>query len=381
MGLVNGRRDVHTGATIRLVPKIMIGDRRPADSFCPLTYEWKSADKDIVAVGEWSSNDERYSNSGINITALSSGTALVELVARTQGSNKEVGGSKAILKVVDVTDVDVPTYIDQPITSPSYLILPPHSSYHLPADHLIRLLAPCDKSIHVHHNTIETGDERRSAAVQITTSGEEAPNYLTVVVTKIHSVVIENPAGVLSLQVDSKARVRFYVQDHFGRLFPNNVHGVHYVLRVSNPHILSAEISEDRNFIELKGINNGSCQLVLSVDGLDDYDVIPIRVGHLVRPSSPIYVHEGGIVQFEVQEGTGDWESSSSSVVSIDSKTGRAVALRVGSADVMFKSGMTLRSKVNVLQATSIVSANGDLGYEGLTAFNMYDVSYLAPIT
>lgn len=77
MGLNNGKRDIHNGATVRLVPKILIGDGKVADSFCPLVYEWKSADKDIIEVGEWSSNDERYMNSGINVTAVGKGTANV----------------------------------------------------------------------------------------------------------------------------------------------------------------------------------------------------------------------------------------------------------------------------------------------------------------
>jgi hypothetical protein len=74
-------------------------------------------------------------------------------------------------------------------------------------------------------------------------NSDEAVNYLTVVVTKIHSVVIENPTGLLNMQVDSKAVVRFYVQDVYGRVFPNRVEGVGYVVRVSNPAILSAQLS------------------------------------------------------------------------------------------------------------------------------------------
>lgn len=302
MGLVNGKRDVHNGAVIRLVPKLLIGDHKAADSFCPLSYEWKSADKDIIKVGEWTSNDERYANSGINITAISKGSAIVELIARFQGSTKEIGNSKAIIKVVDFVDVTIPTYINQENIAPNYLVLPPHSSYSFPTDYRVKLVSPCDKSISANLNTIETHDDKKSSAVQITTNnGDDAPHYLTVVVSRIHSIFMDNPTGVLNLQVNGKTKVRFYVQDQHGRLFPNNVNGVRYLLKVSNPHILTADITEDSQYIELKGVNNGSCQLILTVEGLDDYDVIPIRVGHLIRPSSPIFVHEGGIIQFEIQ--------------------------------------------------------------------------------
>lgn len=173
MGLVNGKRDIHEGSTVRLVSKIMIGDHKPADSFCPLIYEWKSPDKEIIKIGEWSSNDERYANSGINITALGRGTAIVELVVRLQGSSMEIGNTKAIIKVVGIAEVDVPTYIGKEGATPNYLLLPPHSVYKLPNDHRARLVSPCDKFIHVNQNSIETFDDKKSGAVQITTSNGE----------------------------------------------------------------------------------------------------------------------------------------------------------------------------------------------------------------
>lgn len=84
-------------------------------------------------------------------------------------------------------------------------------------------------------------------------------------VSRIYSIFIDNPTGVLNLQLDGKTKVKFYVQDQYGRLFPNNVLGINYILRVSNPHILSAVLTEDHSLIELKGLKNGSCQLLLFV--------------------------------------------------------------------------------------------------------------------
>jgi hypothetical protein len=51
VGVTNGRREVHKGAMIRLVPKIMIEDDKVADSFCQLSYEWRTEDKEIVELG------------------------------------------------------------------------------------------------------------------------------------------------------------------------------------------------------------------------------------------------------------------------------------------------------------------------------------------
>ena len=112
---------------------------------------------------------------------------------------------------------------------------------------------------------------------------------------------------------------------------------------------------------------------MLSIEGLADYDIIPIRVGYLIRPSSPIFVHEGGIIRFTIQEGAGEWESSESAVVSVDRETGRAIAHRVGSTEIVFKSGMMLRSRVNVVDVSNIVQADADkeIEYHGTSPFNM----------
>lgn len=106
---------------------------------------------------------------------------------------------------------------------------------------------------------------------------------------------------------------------------------------------------------------------------MDDFDIVPVRVGHLIRPVSPIFIHEGGIIQYEIQEGTGEWDTESSSVVSIDKQTGRAVAHRQGSTEILFRSGMVLRSRVHVSQVTNIVQAytDKDKNFQGKQPFNM----------
>lgn len=38
VGVTGNKREIHTGAMVRLVPRVMIGENKVADSFCPLTY-------------------------------------------------------------------------------------------------------------------------------------------------------------------------------------------------------------------------------------------------------------------------------------------------------------------------------------------------------
>lgn len=188
--------------------------------------------------------------------------------------------------------------------------------------------------------------------IQVSSTEDEATTYTTVLITPIHSLIISNPTGVLNLQVDGRASIRFYLQDSFGRLFPNKLHNVNYNIRVSNPHVIMATLSE--NHIDIKGMKNGSSQLVVTVEGADIYDTIPIRVGHLIRPSSPVYVHEGGIINYEIQEGEGEWFSESPSILSINRESGVALAHSTGAIDVIFKSTVVLRSRAHVFHVTNI---------------------------
>lgn len=73
-----------------------------------------------------------------------------------------------------------------------------------------------------------------------TENRDHSVTYMSVHIERIHSVFIENPLSKLSLQVDTEVKIPFYVQDSFGRLFPNNLKGVNYEVRVSNPLVSSA---------------------------------------------------------------------------------------------------------------------------------------------
>lgn len=68
---------------------------------------------------------------------------------------------------------------------------------------------------------------------------------MSVHVERIHSLMIENPLGKLSIQKDTEIRIPFYVLDSFGRLFPNNLKGVEYEVRITDPSVASAEVSPD----------------------------------------------------------------------------------------------------------------------------------------
>jgi|TARA_B110000285_G_C15137239_1_gene627914 hypothetical protein len=83
--------------------------------------------------------------------------------------------------------------------------------------------------------------------------------------------------------------------------------------------------------------------------------VFKVRVATLVQPGSPVHLHVGSQVSFKIvtdahnglPSGDIKWSSSAPSTLSIDSQDGTAVALDVGSANVLLsgkKSEMELEA-------------------------------------
>lgn len=75
----------------------------------------------------------------------------------------------------------------------------------------------------------------------------------------------------------------------------------------------------------------------------------------LLTPVSPVLVHVGGNIQFRsVKAGSGDWKSEAQSIVQIDRKTGKALALKEGETQVSFDYGIEYKSRVQVYRVHDI---------------------------
>lgn len=82
-------------------------------------------------------------------------------------------------------------------------------------------------------------------------------------------------------------------------------------------------------------------------------------VGTVVTPASPVYVHEGGNVNFAISSalaqvsGRSHWTSDDSSVIEIDNR-GRAKAHSKGETNIRFSDSVQYTTKVHVLKANRI---------------------------
>lgn len=74
----NGNRQIHEKATVRLLPELLIDGKRVLSSKCPIKYEWKTDNQDVIDIRGWNFA-EAEDNIGINVTGLRKGYAKVEL--------------------------------------------------------------------------------------------------------------------------------------------------------------------------------------------------------------------------------------------------------------------------------------------------------------
>lgn len=96
---------------------------------------------------------------------------------------------------------------------------------------------------------------------------------------------------------------------------------------------------------------------------LNIYDVFPVTVGSLVQPASPIQIHLGGMVNFvvtnDLMQGPKErWFSDNSHMLEVDSVSGVATALKIGSTNVQLKDIVNYTSNVHIFRINKAVLGN-----------------------
>ena len=87
----------------------------------------------------------------------------------------------------------------------------------------------------------------------------------------------------------------------------------------------------------------------------DIFDVIRVKVVSSIQPQSPVYVHQGGEVNFMYDEGTANaqWRSNNEAIMTVDS-AGHAKARNVGTTTIVYEGDATLSSHVHVARVGEI---------------------------
>lgn len=170
---------------------------------------------------------------------------------------------------------------------------------------------------------------------------------------------------------DNLQLVGFELMDCLGRKFLHyRFKGIEYRVSVTDPNVVSASIlNVDDGLMSLEGHLIGHAQLTLEVvqNGVvKARDVVPVYVNVFIRPSVPISVHVGDIVNFKAPDNIGSdmkWSSSDNGVVKINSRTGEAVATKEGEAYIKLGA---MSTRVSVTRVVDLVRkpGSGQNGYE-----------------
>ena len=102
-----------------------------------------------------------------------------------------------------------------------------------------------------------------------------------------------------------------------------------------------------------KSIGSSLCTVYLK-DNENIFDIFFVTVGSIVTPSSPVYIHEGGIIKFsvsssKVSEAKSKWFSKTLDNIIINSFTGEAEAIKEGNGVIMLSDTVQYFTKIKVI--------------------------------
>lgn len=167
----------------------------------------------------------------------------------------------------------------------------------------------------------------------------------------------------MKMPLEATSQLTIIYQNVLGKLFPSNQRSQRLTLKLSNPKVLSYQISEDNSILSLRARSLGStlCKLY-SQENPMIFDIFLVTVESLISPVSPVFVHEGGTVIFSLFKRTGEksakWSSENPEIIEINPNTGIAKALYPGQTSIFYKETIEYSTKVFVGRINRIILEN-----------------------
>lgn len=212
---------------------------------------------------------------------------------------------------------------------------------------------------------------------------------VNVQITNIQSLIIQDSESVNSMSIDQEETLTIVIQDSIGRSFPNELENVNLIVKSINPKVIEGRISADKKHLTLKAKSMGDTWITIYLeDSPKIFDIFYVMVGPVIYPQTQVEVHEGGMVQFAIDQGNNlqqqyNWISSKPDIVSINNQ-GVATALKKGSATISFDQKNDKPSKfstvVNVFTVQNVVLDDSSQNIRLMTNYPLsdsYKESYL----
>jgi hypothetical protein len=181
---------------------------------------------------------------------------------------------------------------------------------------------------------------------------------LNVFITDIYSLQMTNCYDAMNLPLGSTLTLPIQFQNEHATKFADQIEGIRVGVILSHPRVVSVSLDKFNSTITLTSQGSGDCNIVIYLeDSPHIFDTVRVRVSSVVRPLSPVYLHVGGTVEFKIlnEDDNKDtvapnniWKSSDSSILQIDSSSGKAKGLNEGRAEVMLSNHVNAASIVNI---------------------------------
>jgi hypothetical protein len=78
-------------------------------------------------------------------------------------------------------------------------------------------------------------------------------------------------------------------------MFAKNIDGLGVGVILSNPKVVSVQLGEFNQSLELKSKGSGECNIKVYLESSPHiFDIFHVKVSSVVKPSSPVFLHVGG---------------------------------------------------------------------------------------
>ena len=191
---------------------------------------------------------------------------------------------------------------------------------------------------------------------------------LNVLVTDIFNLATKSSYQALSLPLGSSINLPVSFVNEYGHSFANNIEGISVSIEMSHPTVLESEFDFYNSTLILKAKGSGeSIVHIFLTNNPNIFDVFKVRVTSVVKPLSPVFLHEGGEVSFKIMDEVlretdnlidagstvakkydARWSTNNPAIMEIHSETGKARALAEGKAEVMLSNHISAASIVHI---------------------------------
>ena len=388
IGLKNNK--LLKSALARVIAVPTYKNRQFTPALCPISFEWVNLHPSILQIEEADAEScgdlpNSEENDGLegeaskefvdgwkatakNVKGLSAGFASVEVMAE---GYKRKFKKNINLEVINGIGAVRDKYIKVVGCEEGLILLPPSTSYQVRLQNI-----PLNSNVDYDFSILQSQHQRllrtnssgylktssKEGYVLLKISEKQNPEnelLIPVVIKKPASLVIEDSGKVALVPEDSSMSLKARLIDSLGRVYAHPLKDFKLSALSSDSNILHAHYNENRGEVKISSKRQGQATVLISHPEYSDHlvDVLPIRVGSLISPASPVNVHIGGQVNYKINNqvllNKSQWRSSDSDVVRIED--GKVKAFSQGKAELRFDNTVKLSSMIEVFSIDQIV--------------------------